>query len=80
MVLAVGHDVRATFYAAQRLRQMVSDGVVRGTTVSDWPLMSVRGTSEGFHDIPWSHQARLLGCATALCRRHAQRPGAQHHL
>ncbi|EER37816.1 conserved hypothetical protein [Histoplasma capsulatum H143] len=70
-VLAAGHhkgrpsivlhgvDKRGTFYAAQTLRQLVDGSRVPGIKVRDWPLMSIRGSIEGFYGIPWSHQARL---------------------
>ena len=54
-----GVDKRGTFYAAQTLRQLVNRGRVPGVHVRDWPLMSIRGSIEGFYGIPWSHQARL---------------------
>lgn len=54
-----GVDKRGTFYAAQTLRQLVDGGRVPGVHVRDWPLMSIRGSIEGFYGIPWSHQARL---------------------
>ncbi|PGG98163.1 hyaluronoglucosaminidase [Blastomyces parvus] len=70
-VLAAGHhegrpsialngvDKRGTFYAAQTLRQLVDGDRVPGVNVRDWPLMSIRGSIEGFYGIPWSHQSRL---------------------
>ena len=59
-VVLNGVDTRGTFYAAQTLRQLahIHNGVP-GVKVRDWPLMSVRGSIEGFYGIPWSHQARL---------------------
>lgn len=53
-----GADDRGAYYGAQTLAQLVVDGTVTGARVRDWPLMSVRGTIEGFYGIPWSHQAR----------------------
>lgn len=54
-----GVDKRGTFYAAQTLRQLVDNDRVPGVQVRDWPLMSIRGSIEGFYGVPWSHQARL---------------------
>lgn len=54
-----GVDKRGTFYASQTLRQLVNDDHVPGVQVRDWPLMSLRGSIEGFYGVPWSHQARL---------------------
>ncbi|PGH35302.1 hypothetical protein GX50_01882 [[Emmonsia] crescens] len=54
-----GADKRGTFYAAQTLRQLVDRDRVPGVKVRDWPLMSIRGSIEGFYGIPWSHQSRL---------------------
>ncbi|OAX81629.1 hypothetical protein ACJ72_04028 [Emergomyces africanus] len=54
-----GVDKRGTFYAAQTLRQLVDRSRVPGVKIRDWPLMSIRGSIEGFYGIPWSHQARL---------------------
>lgn len=54
-----GADTRGTFYASQTLRQLVQHHHVPGVQVRDWPLMSIRGSIEGFYGIPWSHQARL---------------------
>lgn len=54
-----GVDTRGTFYASQTLRQLVNGENVPGVEVRDWPLMSIRGSIEGFYGVPWSHQARL---------------------
>ncbi|KAJ5806783.1 beta-N-acetylglucosaminidase-domain-containing protein [Penicillium riverlandense] len=54
-----GVDGRGTFYASQTLRQLVVGHHVPGVQVRDWPLMSIRGSIEGFYGVPWSHQARL---------------------
>ncbi|OBT77019.1 hypothetical protein VF21_02885 [Pseudogymnoascus sp. 05NY08] len=54
-----GVDARGAFYASQTLRQLVSGHSVPGVKVRDWPLMSIRGSIEGFYGLPWSHQARL---------------------
>ncbi|OBT64760.1 hypothetical protein VE03_06506 [Pseudogymnoascus sp. 23342-1-I1] len=54
-----GVDVRGTFYASQTLRQVVTGHHVPGIQMRDWPLMSIRGSIEGFYGLPWSHQARL---------------------
>ena len=57
-VTITGSDTRGAYYGVQTLRQLVKDGKLYHATVRDWPLMSVRGTIEGFYGIPWSHQAR----------------------
>lgn len=54
-----GVDERGTFYAAQTLRQLLDGKYIPGVKVRDWPLMSIRGSIEGFYGVPWSHQARL---------------------
>ena len=55
-----GVDTRGTFYAAQTLRQLVdTHSGIPGVKVRDWPLMSIRGSIEGFYGIPWSQTARL---------------------
>lgn len=54
-----GVDTRGTFYASQTLRQLVDGHCFPGVKVRDWPLMSIRGSIEGFYGVPWSHQARL---------------------
>lgn len=58
-VVLNGVDTRGTFYATQTLRQLVENHHVPGVRVRDWPLMSIRGSIEGFYGLPWSHQARL---------------------
>ncbi|PWH06006.1 carbohydrate-binding protein [Brachybacterium endophyticum] len=60
LVVLAGADAAGTFYAVQTLRQLLSGGSrVPQVEVRDWPLMSIRGSIEGFYGIPWSHQARL---------------------
>lgn len=54
-----GVDQRGTYYAAQTLRQLVTNNKVPGVSIRDWPLMPIRGAIEGFYGIPWSHRARL---------------------
>ncbi|CAG7938213.1 unnamed protein product [Penicillium nalgiovense] len=54
-----GVDTRGTFYAAQTLRQLLDGDHIPGVKVRDWPLMSIRGSIEGFYGVPWSHEARL---------------------
>ncbi|KAJ5478913.1 hypothetical protein N7530_004422 [Penicillium desertorum] len=54
-----GVDTRGTFYAAQTLRQLLDGDHIPGAKVRDWPLMSIRGSIEGFYGVPWSHEARL---------------------
>ncbi|WP_125616556.1 beta-N-acetylglucosaminidase domain-containing protein [Specibacter cremeus] len=54
-----GADKSGSYYAVQTLRQVISGKKIAPVRVLDWPLMSVRGTVEGFYGTPWSHQARL---------------------
>lgn len=54
----LGTDAAGTRYGATTLSRMVLDGTLHGATVSDWPLMTVRGVVEGFYGAPWSHEAR----------------------
>ena len=54
-----GKDATGTFYSVQSLSQVVANGAAPAMQVKDWPLMSIRGSIEGFYGIPWSHQARL---------------------
>ncbi len=54
-----GADTNGSFYAVQTLRQVITGKAIAPVLVKDWPLMSVRGTVEGFYGTPWSHQARL---------------------
>lgn len=54
-----GADNNGSYYAVQTLRQVITDKEIAPVLVKDWPLMSVRGTIEGFYGTPWSHQARL---------------------
>jgi hypothetical protein len=54
-----GVDKRGTFYASQTLRQLIDGHDIPAVQVRDWPLMSIRGSIEGFYGVPWSHEARL---------------------
>lgn len=60
-VVLNGVDSSGTFYAAQTLRQLVSTGTrgVPGVKITDWPLMPIRGSVEGFYGLPWTQSARL---------------------
>ncbi|MPV48416.1 carbohydrate-binding protein, partial [Pseudactinotalea sp. HY160] len=58
LVLA-GADGTGTYYAVQSLRQLITDGIAAPMRVRDFPLMSIRGTIEGFYGTPWSHEARM---------------------
>ncbi|WP_407553143.1 beta-N-acetylglucosaminidase domain-containing protein [Streptomyces sp. Pv4-95] len=58
----VGTD--GLFHAAQTLRQLVTGREGGGrqlasVTVRDWPVTTVRGTTEGFFGQPWSRSQRL---------------------
>ncbi|KAJ5235162.1 beta-N-acetylglucosaminidase-domain-containing protein [Penicillium citrinum] len=54
-----GVDKRGTFYASQTLRQLIDGHEIPAVQIRDWPLMSIRGSIEGFYGVPWSHEARL---------------------
>ena len=58
-IVLAGHDERGTFYAVQTLRQLMEDGQLPVTEITDWPEVRFRGVVEGFYGAPWSHQARL---------------------
>lgn len=58
-----GTDGEGLFYAAQTLRQLLTErGGAQGfpgVSVRDWPTASERGTTEGFYGQPWTHEERL---------------------
>jgi hyaluronoglucosaminidase len=55
-----GVDATGTFYAAQTLRQLITqDGRLPQVTVRDWPTAALRGVVEGFYGTPWTHAERL---------------------
>jgi hyaluronoglucosaminidase len=58
-VVLAGTGPAGTFYAAQTLRQLTSDGTVAGVGVVDHPAMRHRGTIEGFYGRPWTTEERL---------------------
>ena len=58
-IVFAGYDERGTFYAVQTLRQLMEDGQLPVTEITDWPEVRFRGVVEGFYGAPWSHQARL---------------------
>jgi hyaluronoglucosaminidase len=55
-----GADTTGTFYAAQTLRQLVTEprGLPR-VSIRDWPAAALRGVVEGFYGTPWTHAERL---------------------
>ncbi|KAF7712759.1 Beta-N-acetylhexosaminidase [Penicillium ucsense] len=54
------HDLRPDGYILKPPScSMAWTSVVSGAHIRDWPLMSIRGSIEGFYGEPWSHQARL---------------------
>lgn len=64
MIILDGVDTDGTYYAAQTLRQLVSDvpgtpDAVAGAVIRDWPATEFRGSIEGFYGTPWSHEQRL---------------------
>ena len=58
-IVLAGYDERGTFYAVQTLRQLMEDGQLPVTEITDYPEIRFRGVVEGFYGAPWSHQARL---------------------
>ena len=58
-IVLAGYDERGTFYAVQTLRQLMENGQLPVTEITDWPEIRFRGVVEGFYGAPWSHQARL---------------------
>ncbi|RJQ69466.1 beta-N-acetylglucosaminidase [Pseudonocardiaceae bacterium YIM PH 21723] len=57
-VVLGGQDADGLFYAAQTFRQLVAPKLIRGAKVTDFPLMPLRGSVEGFYGAPWSHADR----------------------
>jgi hyaluronoglucosaminidase len=53
------NDPSGAYYAVQTLRQLVTPGRIAGVGVVDYPLMSTRGTVEGFYGSPWTQQQRM---------------------
>ncbi len=56
-----GADTAGTFYAAQSLRQIVTEarpGRLPALAIRDWPALPVRGIVEGFYGTPWSDRTR----------------------
>jgi hyaluronoglucosaminidase len=58
-IVLAGNDERGTFYAIQTLAQLIKDGQLPATEITDYPEIRFRGVVEGFYGAPWSHQARL---------------------
>jgi len=58
-IVLAGYDERGTYYAVQTLRQLMEDGQLPVTDITDWPDIRFRGVVEGFYGAPWSHEARL---------------------
>ena len=58
-IVLAGNDERGTYYAVQTFRQLIEDGQLPATEITDWPDIRFRGVVEGFYGAPWSHEARL---------------------
>ena len=58
-IVLAGYDERGTNYAVQTLRQLLKNGQLPVTEITDWPDIRFRGVVEGFYGTPWSHEARL---------------------
>ncbi|MFE3740154.1 beta-N-acetylglucosaminidase domain-containing protein [Streptomyces sp. NPDC059134] len=56
-----GNDADGVYYAAQTFRQLVTPArrTLAAVSITDHPLMSLRGSIEGFYGAPWSHADRL---------------------
>ncbi|WP_053635746.1 beta-N-acetylglucosaminidase domain-containing protein [Streptomyces sp. XY152] len=56
-----GADGDGQFHAVQTLRQLLRpDGAtLTAAVVRDWPGTAVRGITEGFYGVPWTHGQRL---------------------
>lgn len=58
-ITVAGSDERGLYYGVQSLAQLVSQGRLPVTEVTDYPDVRWRGVVEGFYGTPWSHEARL---------------------
>ena len=58
-ITVAGSDERGLFYGVQTLAQLVKQGELPITEVTDYPDVRWRGVVEGFYGTPWSHEARL---------------------
>ena len=58
-IVVAGADERGLYYGVQTLAQLVADGKLPVTEVTDFPDVPYRGVVEGFYGTPWSHEARL---------------------
>lgn len=58
-IVLAGNDERGTFYAVQTFAQLLKEGKLPVTEITDYPEIRFRGVVEGFYGAPWSHQARL---------------------
>ncbi|WP_203625547.1 beta-N-acetylglucosaminidase domain-containing protein, partial [Streptomyces sp. SID9913] len=59
-VTVTGAGPDGLFHAVQTLRTLLRpDGRFTAAVVRDWPATAVRGVTEGFYGVPWSHGQRL---------------------
>ncbi|GHI01127.1 beta-N-acetylglucosaminidase domain-containing protein [Neobacillus kokaensis] len=62
-IFVKGKDGDGTFYGVKTLLQLIEKEndtfEVKNVVITDEPLMSVRGSVEGFYGKPWSHHDRL---------------------
>ncbi|MEV7086147.1 beta-N-acetylglucosaminidase domain-containing protein [Streptomyces sp. NPDC093085] len=60
-VVLAGNDADGGYYAAQTFRQLVAPErrAIAAVSITDHPLMALRGSIEGFYGAPWSHADRL---------------------
>ena len=58
-ITVAGTDTRGLYYGIQTLAQLVAQGQLPLTEVTDYPDIRWRGVVEGFYGTPWSHEARL---------------------
>lgn len=57
-IVLAGADERGTYYAVKTLKQLIQNNAILENTVSDYPVMPIRGVIEGFYGAPWTHEQR----------------------
>jgi len=58
VMVVAGNDDAGTYYAAQTLVQMATDGGLREGEIIDWPSIAERGLVEGYYGNPYSDTDR----------------------
>nr|WP_216853178.1 beta-N-acetylglucosaminidase domain-containing protein [Phytoactinopolyspora halotolerans] len=59
LVAIGGADRDGIYYGVQTLRQLVTDQAIAAVSITDYPLMRLRGSIEGFYGSPWTHDERM---------------------